>query len=476
MKKATVRPNTLDMIFYGAGEGATSLVLNGLYGFALIFYTEALGLSPVLAGLALSISIFWEAITEPYMGYLSDRTRSRFGSRYPWIFIGAIALALCFYFLWKVPAPLRGGGTATFAYLVVLNLLLRTSLTMFIVPYLALGFEVAPSYGDRPKLQGIRWVCNMAANMAGPAMAWILFFNDTTGADGKILKGTSVASNFEAMGGAFSIALLGLTALMLWGCRWAAKDTRLGQPNAPKASNVGFWEGFKPIISDRDVRSVIGLIFLLVTGMVIVSSLQIYLYVHFMVFSAGDKTIVHGSTMVAAALGALISPWAAKRFDKKGAVVFGSIIGIVGELGLALAFLTGWLPRSGALAVSVFILFQGFYWLASGVVLPVVTAMMADVADLGGRRAGRTLDGSYSAVLSLAWRVGTSLSLLLSGLLLGMTGFETVVGSEPSPQSVWRVAGLVFAVGAVFYGLSIAWVRSYRLDRVRFSQLVQETP
>ena len=79
---SVVRPTTLPQMFiYGLGECAYSLVSNGFYGFAMLYYTEALDLSPIFAGLAMSVSMFWEAITEPVMGNVSDRTRSRFGRR-----------------------------------------------------------------------------------------------------------------------------------------------------------------------------------------------------------------------------------------------------------------------------------------------------------------------------------------------------------------------------------------------------------
>ncbi len=464
-------PGVTRLILYGSGEAATSLVLNGVYGFALIFYTEALGLSPALAGLALSISILWEAVTEPYMGYISDRTRSRFGTRFPWIASGAMVIAITFYFLWAVPVQFRGGGTATFVYLVVLNLLLRLGLTMFIVPYLALGFEVAPAYDDRARLQGVRWICNMAANMAGPALAWVIFFPDTKAADGHVIAGTSVVDNYEAMGATFSIAIVVLTIVMLLGCRRTIRDTRHGHSDENAIHPAGFWAGFKPIIADVDVRRVLVLIFLMVVGMVIVGSMQSYIYVHFMKFGSIQKTVVHGSTMVAAALGAAISSWAAKRFDKKGAIVFGALLGVVGEVGLAALFLPGWMPREGVASIALFMLFQGFYWMASGIVLPVATAMVADIAELGRLRTGRVVDGSYSAIFSLAWRAGTSLSLLITGGLLSFAGFDTSAGRAPTPASIWWVAALAFLVGALFYALTIGWVQRYTLDRARYMTL-----
>jgi len=77
----------MDIIAYATGEGANSLTMNGIWAFSMLFYTQALGLDYKLAGLALSISVFWDAITDPVMGYLSDHTASRFGRRHPYILI-----------------------------------------------------------------------------------------------------------------------------------------------------------------------------------------------------------------------------------------------------------------------------------------------------------------------------------------------------------------------------------------------------
>lgn len=66
---------------YASGEIANSLISNTIFGFAMLFYTDALGLSPMLAGIAMSVAIFWDAITDPLMGHISDNTKSRFGRR-----------------------------------------------------------------------------------------------------------------------------------------------------------------------------------------------------------------------------------------------------------------------------------------------------------------------------------------------------------------------------------------------------------
>jgi glycoside/pentoside/hexuronide:cation symporter, GPH family len=457
--------------FYGAGEAATSLVLNGLNGFALLYYTDALGLSPQLAGLALSISLFWEAITEPVMGHTSDRTKTRFGARFPWILAGGLLMALVFYFLWAVPVGFRGGGMDTFGYLLVLNLFLRTALTMFVVPYLALGFEIAPDYNDRPRLQSIRWVCNMLANFAGPALAWSIFFQDRVAADGTKIPGTSEPDNFAAMGGTFSLAMLALTAIMLWGCRTSARDLRSERPAASEKSYfASFWATFKPIFQDGEARLVLFVVFLLVVGMVISSSVQGYLYVHFLELAGYERTLVHSSTMVASAAGALLAPTLVERFDKRGAMIIGSWCGVGGKIALLIAFFGFGVARTGTSATTLFVIFDGLYWLASGIVLPVATAMIADIGSLAGRRTGRTMDGSYSAVFSLAWRIGVSISLLLAGTLISLVGYDPASTGKATLAVMDRMAAVSFLACASLYIFAIVAARRYRLTRAVYAE------
>ena len=273
--KASSRSTSLGrMMAYSSGECANSLVMNGLFGFAMLYYTKALGLSPSLAGLAMSVSVFREAITDPVMGYVSDRTRSRFGLRHPWMILGGALMALTFYFVWAVPHAIIGNSQASFWYLVVMNLVLRTGLTMFFIPYMALGFELVTDYRQRATLQGLRQAFNMAANFAGPAMAWSIFFRN----QGKT-EGTDIAANYLHMGGAFSIATAIFVAFVIAATWSQRQDTRNLPP--PKASGeiAGFFSEMKCILVDPHPRWVFVFIFIVAVGMVLVSSLQMYVYV-----------------------------------------------------------------------------------------------------------------------------------------------------------------------------------------------------
>ncbi len=453
------------MVGYGLGECANSLVMNGLFGFAMLYYTEALGLSPWLAGVAMSVSVFWDALTDPVMGYVSDRTRHRFGRRHPWMLLGGLLMALCFYFLWDVPEALHGRTLPLFGYLVTMNLLLRTGLTMFFIPYMALGFELCPEYKGRSRIQAVRQVMNMTANFVGPALAWSVFFRDSVGADGTKILGTTVPRNFVHMGAVFSLATVCFVLAALWFTRGWITDTR----SAPVAAGDGvrrFWAEMRQIMTDRNAKWVLAFICLACVGMVLVSSLQMYVYVYFMKFSPEQKSIAHGSTMVGMAIGAALSAWLAGRLDKKGAVLVGGAVCFLGNAALAALFLTGWIPTGTMQALVLFVVFHAAFWLGNGILLPTGVAMMADVAEVSRRRSGVNKDGSYSAMFSLSMKLAISCALMASGWILSAIGFSAdVAQGSHTAQTVWRLGAATFLAGPIMCLLALVAVTRYPLSR-----------
>lgn len=100
---------------YALGEGAVSLSMNGIANFGMLFYTQVLGLGPKYAGLALSVTLIWDAISDPIMGHITDNTRSRFGRRHPYMITGGLLLAVSFFFcgLCRRRSPVRNACSTT---------------------------------------------------------------------------------------------------------------------------------------------------------------------------------------------------------------------------------------------------------------------------------------------------------------------------------------------------------------------------
>ncbi|RKX41468.1 MAG: hypothetical protein DRP64_11310 [Verrucomicrobia bacterium] len=418
--------STTDMWNYASGEVANSLISNTIFGFAMLFYTDALGLSPMLAGIAMSVAIFWDAITDPLMGHISDNTKSRFGRRHQYMLFGGIGMVLAFFFIWAVPPVFRANNTSLFWYLVVVNIIMRTAYTVFVVPMTALGFEMCQDYTGRTKIQGIKSIFNMIANFCGPGLAWVLFF-PKQGVDVKN------PANFMRMGTIFAIISLISIFYLVFITRKYLKDSR--EMKTTGSSAGAFFKDLFEIVTD--IRAVYVFLFAIVVilGVGLVAGLQMYVYEHFMLLSGKLKTITHGGTMIGCGLGSAFCARFARRFDKKGAVYVGGSITLLSGAILTALFVSKIVAPGQTVAIAgfnfpiaatLFALLGATYWFGNGVMFPVATSMMADISEINQLKTGVNKDGSYSAMYSLSMKISQSLSALIVGAVLTWTGFVTV--------------------------------------------------
>jgi len=119
-----------------------------------------------------------------------------------------------------------------------------------------------------------------------------------------------------------------------------------------------------------------------------------------------------------------------------------------------------------------FVTFHATYWLGNGIMLPIATAMMADVAELHRVRTGVNKDGAYSAVFSLAMRLAISFSLIVSGWTLSGIGFITdTAHTTQTPEAIWRLGLATFIAGPIVYLAALLAIRRYPLSRQRLAAL-----
>jgi GPH family glycoside/pentoside/hexuronide:cation symporter len=437
--------------------------MNSLFGFAMLYYTDALGLKHAEAGIAMAMAVFWDAITDPVMGHISDNTKSRFGRRHPHMLWGGLATIATYVFLWCVPPAFTSTNEMLFWYLVVINLLQRTAITVFYVPFVALGFEICSDYSGRVTLQGIRSAMNMLANVLGPGLAWVIFFSNNAA-----VRATSVEQNYVNMGLTFAaVSLLCILAVIML-TRKHIIDSR--QMAMAGNSLREFFKDMRAIVADPYPRYVFAFIVVVTVGIALVSSLQMYLYEHFMKFSGIEKTVTHGGSMVGFGIGSLVASFLTRKFDKKGGVFFGGLLSIGASFILAALFLPGILVPgqsasffSGTIpyAFILFAVFHALYWMGNGIIFPTAISMMADVSEINEIRTGINKDGAYSAVYSFAQKCAISLAVLISGYSLTLIGFEPGKEIVQAPATVWRLCAVTLLAGPAISLLSLGLIRLY---------------
>ncbi|MGB3519227.1 MAG: MFS transporter, partial [Elainellaceae cyanobacterium] len=153
---------------YGAGDLGTAITANVLIFFLLFFFTEVAGLPPGLAAWVLTIGKISDAINDPIIGVMSDRTQSRLGRRYPWMLAGAIPFGLFFFLLWIVPQFSADPATnqwLLFAYYVTIGILFHLAYTTVNLPYTALTPELTQDYNERTNLNSFRFAFSIGGSI-----------------------------------------------------------------------------------------------------------------------------------------------------------------------------------------------------------------------------------------------------------------------------------------------------------------------
>ena len=463
------------IIGYSTGAGVYALTLNGIYAFAMTFYTQALGLDFKLAGLTFALASFWDAICDPLVGHLSDNTRSRWGRRHPYILVGGILMAICYFYLWSVPGFVTKGGYL-FTYLLVMNILYRTAFAFFIIPYGALGYDVCTGYHQRSQLQGWVMILTQAFNLLGPALGWSLFFRSQP--EGP--KAISVVSNYIHMGIVFTIATVILTVVVILFTRRYAHDNR--QNFVGTGNSLGaFFTDSKEIFVDKYMRLIVIFVCIGQTGCTFVATLQMYLYQYFLELKSWQQTLIHGGGMVLCALGAVIGARLGRIFDKKHAVCIGAGIASLFD-GIALLLYLGKFgivtsgPRAGLCDpnwVFVYGLSDMLNWLGCGVFISLAASMLADVAEVNELKSGVRKNGGYSAIFAFTTKLIGSVSTYIASACLAWVSFHP--GSDiQTPSAIHWLVILTFGGGSLFTFLVIPIVIRYPIGQKFMTQVKKE--
>ena len=160
--------------FGASGEAATNWIFNALTFF---YYQQILGLSGTLAGIAVTIGIFSDAFTDPLMGSISDRFRSRFGRRHPFMFAAPVPLAATIYLIFHPPEAFLDSQASLFVWFMAFTVLMRTFTTLFAVPHLAMGAELSDDYIQRSKVMSYNNLFTFYGGFLMHCFVWFVVFD-----------------------------------------------------------------------------------------------------------------------------------------------------------------------------------------------------------------------------------------------------------------------------------------------------------
>ncbi|MEE2692565.1 MAG: glycoside-pentoside-hexuronide (GPH):cation symporter [Pseudomonadota bacterium] len=429
---------------YGVGDFGLNFYWQGAGYFLLFYYTDVAGLPNTTAGIAYVLGGLVDAVTDPAMGVISDRTRTRWGRYRPYLLFGAIPLGLSFILLLTLPSltPLQWTLTAALAT----HVLFRICYTAVSIPYSGLGARLTFDASERTTLSGVRMVCGA---LGGVVMVLIV----------------SAFRNVAADSRAFflsSLVAAGAGAVFIFLTFAGSREPRLTRASATDAgvADYGLDKLLPAIAANKPFLITVTAIFLLTVANMIVIKTVLYRFENVL-----DAPLAAGlaiTLMTAAPLAAIpLWVWIYLKIDKKPAFLCGCAAVIAGLCAL-FAFGNSNVPLSIAAYTAIA---AGFSCFAVG-----FWSILPDTIDYGHLTSGCRIESGIIGLASAIQKIGIALAGLGIGVVLDLIGYRGNSVQQPSTiialHNFMTVAPVVFMAAAAFV------FSRYPITSARHAQIV----
>jgi GPH family glycoside/pentoside/hexuronide:cation symporter len=429
---------------YGSGDLGFSLTSTIVVAWFAIFLTDVVGVRPAIAGIAIFVGRFWDWINDPIFGYISDRTRTRWGRRRPFLLFGPIPFAIAFTLMWWRP-PIQN-DIALVAYYAFVYVLYDAAATMIYMPYFALTPELTSDYDERTSITSVRAFFSIVGSL-------IAFTIPVA-----IIGGFSPdhASNVLLMGTLFGILAAIPLYLVFFGTRERPEFMNQKQP--------GIWESIQASFKNRPfIFSAIIYLFTWVT----VDILEVFLiyFIKHVVNRESSTDLIMGTIFGTAILALPLWTWTSRRLNKRLAY----IIGMAFFAAVLLVIIT--LTASTPLYLLLFLCLLAGIGVSAAHVIP--WSIIPDAIEYGELETGKRYEGMFYSLISISQKMASSAAVPLALVLLDFTGY--VANSTQQPASA--VMGIRIVTGpipAITLCIGILFAILYPLGRERYTQIAQE--
>ncbi len=432
-------------IGYGMGDlfGGGSMVVIGF--FYLYFLTDVILISPALAGVVFLISKGWDAVSDPLMGIISDRTRTRFGRRRPYFLAGVIPIFLAFFLMWY-PVNYQQ-EIHRFIFVLAAYIFFSTVWTMVMIPYFSLTSELTTNYNERTSLVTIRVFFSAVSSLvcAVVPLEIVKLFPDER-------------HGYLVMGITMGLFLALPFIVVFFTTREREEFQKEPQPFNLRKSFI------TPFRTPTFVNLVFMYLFSFVT-MDVVMSIMMYFMTYYMK-RAGETNFVLGTLLILQVVALPIYSTISKRTSKKASFMTALILMLAAMLGSFLITPEG--------HPAIIYIFAAIIGLGSGGVVVMVYSIFADVPDVDELYSGVRQEGVYAGLLTFMRKLNSALGIFIVSQILSLAGYkkpveQTVDGvsrlvkQEQTPEFLLSLK-LVFAlIPAVFLSICVFNLVRYRL-------------
>jgi len=463
MKKLTVGSK----LAYGVGQTAEQIKIQGFDMFVFFYFSQVLGLEAWLTGLAVSLALIFDAFSDPMVGSLSDNFRSRFGRRHPFMYFAAIPLGVFWTLIFFPPAGF--GQLGLFLWLATFAILVRTAMTFYLVPHLALGAELAGDYQERTSIVNYRVMFGLLGGVMTSVLGLGFFFPESSLYEHRLLNPEGYP-NVAIFGG-----IVMAVAILI-----AALGTKKHIPRLPSAPTIPIafsfsrvFSEFKMAFASPSFRALFFGICFSAVSYGLYQTIAVHMNVFFWRISHQEIAVLTAFYIPAFFTAGALSKWLHNKYDKKPVLMVAVLtIGIIG-ITPVIAHMLGYFPVDYKGEPKLAYLAMTSYIFGTAVAMIFITSgsMMADVAHENTLKNGTNQEGVFLSAISFSGKLSSGVGHLLAGIFLSLIQFP-VKAKDPALIDISTVhslawicilASFIGACGAIFY-------RRYKLTKHDFEQ------
>ncbi len=444
-------------VSYGTGALANTL-LGTVIGMMSIVLVTGLKMNPAVVGALMALPRLVDAFTDPLMGYISDRTDSRWGRRRPYIFLGSILMGLIFAALWQLPAG--SDQSFYFWYFLIGSIVFYVAYTVFATPWVALGYELTPDYNERTRLLG---TANFMGNSVWLVLPWFYAFMENDA----LFEDAAEGARFLAIAVGVFVAVVGIIPAVFCKERTkavanevtASQEKRIGM-----ARLISFFKGLSEALKCGPFVKLCLATLLVFGGYMLVSSFTSYVIIYY-IFQ-GDQDLggkymgLFGTVSAVSNFGVIaFSTWLSTIIGKRKMFFLAVGLSIIGYASKWFLFQ----PENPRLLL----LSAPLIAFGVGALFTLMGSMIADVCDLDELKTGERREGMFGSVYWWMVKLGLSLAFFLGGYLLNATGFDVDLGGAQTASALFIMRLCDVGVPILTSLIAIAVVASYSITEAK---------
>ncbi|WGV25604.1 MFS transporter [Halotia branconii] len=399
---------------YGAGDLGPAITANISIFFLLVFFTNVAGIPAGLAGSVLMIGKIWDAVNDPMVGVLTDKTKSRrWGRRLPWMLYGAIPFGIFFFLQWIVPrfsADQSANIWPLFWYYVAIGLISQVFYTVVNLPYTAMTPELTQDYDERTSLNSFRFTFSIGGSILSLILSKVVF---------------SLISDRQQQYLVLAAVCTIISILSLYWCVFGVRDhilafeakrTQLEEPPA-----IPFFEQLKIVFTNRPFLFVIGIYLFSWLGVQITASIIPYFVINCMRLQESDVPTVMIAVQGTALLMLFVWTALSKKIGKKLVYFLGMSLWIIAAAGL-------FFLQPGQIGLMYIMAIMAGVGVSTAYLVP--WSMIPDVIELDELQTGQRREGIFYGFMVLLQKFGLAFGLFLVGNALQASGFQSAVAGQ----------------------------------------------